>query len=124
MAQMHYKSVLDVTTLTEKELDKIQFLKSDEDRWSIMRKKQYKPMLFTLFETDIVIFRVKPKERLDISQCAIQVDNAFNPSMTDQSKYQFNLKIPSSKKPIAQGGKHHQYILACNSEQLRKEWIF
>ena len=40
-------------------------------------------MLFTLFESDIVIFRVKPKEKLDISKCAIQVDSAFNPSMTD-----------------------------------------
>jgi hypothetical protein len=64
---MHFKSVLDVTIISEKELDKIQSIRSDEDRWNVMKKKQYKPMLFTLFETDIIIFRVKPKERLDIS---------------------------------------------------------
>lgn len=40
-------------------------------------------MLFTLFESDIIIFRVQPKERIDLSKSTIAPETAFNSSMTD-----------------------------------------
>jgi hypothetical protein len=34
------------------------------------------------------------------------------------------IKVPCGKKKIEDGGRFQKYVLACNSEQLRKEWIF
>ena len=36
------------------------------------------------------------KDRINLENAVIKVDNAFSASMSDQSKYQFVIKVPTS----------------------------
>ena len=90
-----------------------------------MKKRKYEGMLFTVFETQIEVCRVKPKEKILLNNCVIDYEESYRDSaMTDANKFKFKILVPKGDKSVDKGGKYTTHILGCNSEELRKEWIF
>lgn len=42
LAQMHFKSVLEIAVISKYELEKMQLMKNDEDRYNLIKKKSFK----------------------------------------------------------------------------------
>ena len=85
---------------------------------------KFKKKLFTIFENEIEVHNIKIKEKIDLASCIVDFDYTTNASLVDQNKYKFKILVPSTSKKIVNGGKYSQYVLGCDSDELRKEWIF
>ena len=49
-------------------------MKLDQDKSNYIEKKPKKNMLLTIFEKELLLFRIKPKEIIDISNAIIDID--------------------------------------------------
>ena len=118
-AQVHYKSVLDVCVMGVRDIEAIQnVITNPEEKRAFLLNRTYKKMLFSLFEHDLVIFRIKHKATIPLQNAEIVIDHTVSASTTDQNKYQFKIRVPQGKKNV------QEHILGCGSEELRREWIF
>ena len=56
--QINFKSVLDFTKMSAKDIEKIQNFKDDNDKFAFVRKRKLGKALFTLAGEDITIYNV------------------------------------------------------------------
>lgn len=139
LAHTHYKAILETLPLNAQEVEKLQSMKLDQDKFNYIDKKPKKKMLLTIFERELLLFRIKPKEIIDIENAVVDIDIKYsNISATtskietkylNQNKFRFRILVPlmSSKgkviKRIAEGGKYCEYHMGCQNEEIRKEWV-
>lgn len=89
-----------------------------------MKAKKFAIKLLTIYENDLEVFSVKAKEKIDLANSIVDYDYTTNSTLTDQNKYKFRILAPTTPKKIINGGKYTEHVLGCDSDQLRKEWIF
>ena len=81
-------------------------------------------MLFTIFEDDLTIYKVKAKEEINLTDAIIDYDaQQANPLVSDQNKHKFRILTPFGLKPIENGGKYYEHVIGCSNEDLRNEWV-
>ena len=85
---------------------------------------KFKKKLFTIFENEINIYNIKIKDKIDLQNCIVDFDHTTTASLVDSNKYKFKILVPSTTKKIINGGKYTQFVFGCDSDELRKEWIF
>jgi hypothetical protein len=56
--QINFKSVLDFTKMSVNEIEKLQNIKDETDKFAFVRKKKLRKVLFTLSGEEISIFSV------------------------------------------------------------------
>ena len=49
-------------------------MKLDQDKFVYIDKKPKKKMLLTIFERELLLFRIKPKEIIDIENAVVDID--------------------------------------------------
>lgn len=124
ISQIYFKAVLDMTILTIKDLERLQSYKVPREKYAFIKTKKFKKKLFTIFENELEVHNIKPKEKISLTNSIIDLDSTTNSTIADQNKYKFKILVPTTSKKIAQGGKYTQHVLGCDSDELRKEWIF
>jgi len=124
ISQIYFKAVLDMTVLTIKDLERLQSYKVLREKHDFIKTKKFKKKLFTIFENELEVHNIKPKDKISLSNCIVDFDSTTNSSFADQNKYKFKILVPTTSKKIAHGGKYTQHVLGCDSDELRKEWIF
>jgi hypothetical protein len=70
------------------------------------------------------VFNVKVKEKIDLTHSIVDYDYTTSATLADQNKYKFKILVPTTSKKLINGGKYSEHVLGCDSDQLRKEWIF
>ena len=139
LAHTHYKAILETLPLTSQEVEKLQSMKLDVDKMTYIDKKPKKKMLLTIFERELLLFRTKAKEIIDIQDAVVDIDiksstisattSKIETKYLNQNKFRFRILVPlmTSKgkviKRIADGGKFCEYHMGCQNEEIRKEWV-
>jgi len=124
ISQVYFKAVLDMAVLTVKDLERLQSYKVQREKHDFIKTKKFKKKLFTIFENELEVHNIKQKDKIVLTNCIVDLDSTTNSAFADQNKYKFKILVPTTAKRIAQGGKYTQHVLGCDSDELRKEWIF
>jgi hypothetical protein len=66
-----------------------------------MVKRKYTKFLFSLYNFEIVICKIKAKEKFNLNNCIIDFDNSNYAPRNDEEKFRFQICVPTSQKSIA-----------------------
>jgi len=90
----------------------------------LKKRHKYAPLLFTIYESEIIVSKIKAKDRISLSGSIIDVLDKPSSGFSDHKQFKFRVLVPLGPKSILQGGKYNEHVFGCSSEQLRKEWLF
>lgn len=99
----YFKAVLTMTIFKQRELDKLQNLPNQEEKRAYLKKRKFKfkPMLFSIFERQIVASKVKAKEKISLNDCIIDYDFSEDKNAIEENKFRFRILVPTTKRLIS-----------------------
>lgn len=113
-----------MTILKAKDMDRLQKLLTPMEKEKFMKRYKYRMMLLTIFESNITVNQVTPKDRILLNQCIIDFDNRIQSSLNPEQKFKIRILVPLTQKPITKGGKYIEHVFGLKNEILRQEWVF
>jgi len=57
-------------------------------------------MLFTIFETEVVVNKIKVKEKILLNKCIVDYEETINSALNDTNKFKMRILVPTGNKNI------------------------